>query len=188
LAAAYDPIVGDFVEEFERVVEKNGRFSATLWYYQQLIRSIPALILLNLIYQYERRWQPMMKVLTKRDKLFLVLGILLLIPAVLIGITGILSSAFGVSGPMNSMFDYLHSSPLLAWIVHPITIMGGLVAAFFLNALPVFQLDVSNQADRFVGTIAIRKGYMLQLAVIGVVTFFVTLIFFYLLAENFALF
>ena len=187
LAAVHEPIVGDFAEEFAQMVEENGRFQAFTWYYQQLIRSLPALVQLNLTEQYERRWHPMIKALTTRDKLFLVLGILLLIPAALIGTTGILSSAFGMSGPMNSMFDFLQSSPLLAWIVHPVTIMGGLAAAFLLNALPVFQVSMSNQEDRLVGTIAIRKGYVLQLAVISVVSFFVSLIFLYLLAENFGI-
>ncbi len=188
LAAAYEPIVGDFAEEFEGRVEGNGRFRATIWYWQQLIRSTPALVQLNLTDRYDRRCQSMIVKLTKRDKWFLILGIIFLIPATSIGFTGILSSAFGVSGPMNSMFDFVRSSPLLVWFVHPVVIMGGLILAFLLNALPVFRFDWSNQQDQVIGTVAIRKGYVWQLVVIGVVTFFVLLIFVYLLAENFAVF
>lgn len=181
-------IMGDFREEFAEGVGENGRFRATIWYWQQLFRSAPALYRLKLIHQYERRWLPMMTTLSKRDKQFLFLGVLLLIPAMLIGIPGILFSAFGLAGPMNGIIGFLESSPLLAWLIHPVLIMGGLAVAFLLNALPVFQFSLSNQEDRFVGMIAIRKGRLLHLTVIGVVAFFALLIVTYLLAENLGFF
>lgn len=169
-------VIGDFVEEFEGLVGRNGRFQANVWFWQQLIRSTPALC--------RRRWQTVMNTLTKRDKQFFALGILLLIPALLIGVTGILHSVFGISAPMNNMFDYLRSSPLLAWLVHPAVILGGLAAAFILNAVPVLQISVRNQEEALVGSLTIRKGYWLHLGVLVTAVLFVLVIFLYLLVEN----
>ena len=169
-------IIGDFVEEFEDMVAKNGRFQANIWFWQQLIRSTPTLC--------QRRWQIMMKSLSKRDKQLFVFGLFLLIPALLIGVTGILHSAFGISAPMNNMFDFLHSSPLLAWIVHPAVILGGLAAAFILNAVPVLQVSLRNQDEALVGSLTIRKGYWLHLGVLATAVLFVMVIFLYLLVEN----
>ncbi len=171
-----DYIIGDFVEEFARGVVRNGRFRANIWFWQQLIRSTPVL--------YQRRWQAIMKTLSKRDKQFFVFGIFLLIPALLIGVTGILHSVFGILAPMNNMFDYLYSSPLLAWIVHPVVILGGLTAAFILNALPVLQISVRNQEEALVGSLTIRKGYWLHLGILATAVLFVLVIFLYLLVEN----
>jgi len=171
-----DYIIGDFVEGFESVMVRNGRFRATVWFWQQLIRSTPTLC--------QRRWQIMMKALTKRDKQLFVFGVFLLIPALLIGVTGVLHSVFGISTPMNNMFDFLYSSPLLAWIVHPAVILGGLAAAFLLNALPVVQISVRNQEEVLVGSLTIRKGYWLHMGVLATAVLFLLGIFLYLLAEN----
>ena len=169
-------IIGDFVEEFEQVVAENGRFQANIWFGQQLIRSIPALC--------QRRWQESMKTLTKRDKQFFVFGSLALIPALMIGVTGSLHSLFGISAPMNNMFDFVRSTPLLAWLIHPAVILGGLVVAFVLNALPVLHISLYNQDEAWQGTISLRKGYWLHLIVLGTAVLFGLIIFLYLLAEN----
>lgn len=171
-----DYIIGDFVEEFEEMLVRNGRFRANIWFWQQFIRSTPTLC--------QRRWQIMMKTLSKRDKQLFVLGLFLLIPALLIGVTGILHSVFGISAPMNNMFDFLHSSPLLAWIVHPAVILGGLAAAFILNALPVLQISLRNQDEALVGSLTIRKGYWLHMGVLVTAVLFILIIFVYLLVEN----
>lgn len=169
-------IIGDFAEGFEQVALRNGRFSANIWYWQQIILSAPALC--------QRRWQTIMKTLTKRDKQLFLLGLLSLIPAFLIGVTGSLHSLFGFSAPMNRMFDFLYSSPLLAWIVHPAVILGGLAMAFILNALPVLQISLRNQDKALVGTISLRKGYWLHLGVLATAVLFGLIIFIYLLVEN----
>ncbi len=174
---APDYIVGDFVEEFENLAMQNGRFQATLWFWQQLIRSIPALC--------QRRWQMMRQRLTRRDKQYFVFGVLLLIPALLLGVTGVLHSIFGISGPMHSLFDSVGSRPLLAWVVHPVVILGGLAAAFVLNALPVLQISLRNQEEALVGSLTIRKGYWLHLGVLATAVLFLLIIFLYLLVENF---
>jgi hypothetical protein len=85
---------------------------------------------------------------------------------------------------MNNMFDYLRNTPLLAWIIHPGVILGGLAMAFILNALPVFQIRLRNQGDMLVGSVAIRKGHWLQLAVLGTAILFILVIFAYLSVEN----
>lgn len=123
--------------------------------------------------------------LTRRDKQYFVFGVLLLIPALLLGVTGVLHSIFGISGPMHSLFDSVGSRPLLAWVVHPVVILGGLAAAFVLNALPVLQISLRNQEEALVGSLTIRKGYWLHLGVLATAVLFLLIIFLYLLVENF---
>ena len=181
-------ILGDFAEEYARYVEKNGRFSATFWYAQQLLRSIPALFRLNLNYQLERRWIPMIKSLSNREKQTFVIGILLLIPIMLVSIPGIIYSAFGQPAPMNAVSGFLESNAALSLLIHPVVVMGGLLIAFLLNALPVFSISLNNQNDRIVGSISLKKDHILQLTFVGICLLFGLVIFIYMLAENFHLF
>ena len=176
---APEHIIGDFAEEFELVVLGNGRYSATIWYWRQLIFSTPTLC--------QRRWQTIMTTLTKREKQNLILSVLLLIPAMLIGVPGLLFSIFGWAGPMNSVFGVLESSATLSWLIHPLTVMGGIAVALLLTAWPVIRLEVNGQQDLLI-SLTIRKGYWLHLVVLGTAVFFILLIFAYLLAENFGVF
>lgn len=173
-------IVGDFGEEFERVWLANGRFQARIWFWRQLFRSTPALG--------QRRWQIMMATLSRRDKQFLILSMLLLIPALLISLPGVIFSLFGLAGPMNTIYGALESSAWVSWLIHPLTILGGIAGAVLLTAWPVVQFDIANQQDRLVGSLTIRKGYWLHLGVLGTAGLFLLIILIYLLAENFHLF
>lgn len=177
--AAQECIIGDFAEEFEMALGENGRFQAKIWYWQQFIRSTPALC--------QRRWQTSMTPLTKRDKQFLIFSVLSLIPAMLIGIPGVLFSVFGLAGPMNAVFGTLEGSVWVSWLLHPLTIMGGIALAFLLTAWPVIQLEVNNQQGQLI-SLTLRKGYWLHLAVLGTAVLFMLLIFAYLLAENLQIF
>lgn len=177
---APDYIIGDFVEEFEGAEVRNGRFRANIWFWQQLLRSAPALS--------QRRWQTIMTTLTKRDKQSLILSAVLLIPAILVVISGLLFSLFGLPGPMNALFGVFESNAWLSWLIHPVAIMGGLALALLLTAWPVVRLEVDNHQDRLVGSLTIRKGYWLHMVVLGTAVFFVLLIFIYLFAENLLLF
>ena len=70
------------------------------------------------------------------------------------------------------------------WLIHPAVILGGLVVAFVLNALPVLHISLHNQDEAWQGTISLRKGYWLHLIVLGTAVLFGLIIFLYLLAEN----
>ncbi|KAA3658990.1 MAG: hypothetical protein DWQ04_23535 [Chloroflexi bacterium] len=59
----------------------------------------------------------------------------------------------------------------------PITLFPSLNThgAFILNALPDFQISVRNHEDSVVGSVAIRKGHILQLIILGTVSMLVLL-------------
>ena len=173
-------IVGDFVEEFEDMARGNGRFWANYWLMEQLIGSTPTLC--------HRRWQTMIASLTKRDKQLLILSVLMLIPAMLVGVPGVIFSVFGVAAPMNTVFETLRSSVWLEWLINPLVVIGGIGLAFLLTAWPVVQLDFNNKQDQFVGSLTIRKGYWLHLGVLGTAVLFMLTIFIYLFAENIGFF
>lgn len=129
-----------------------------------------------------------MKTYSKRDKQVLLLSVVLLFPAMLIGIPGLLFSVLGFAEPMNSIFGIVESSFWLSWLFHPVTIMGGIATSFLLTAWSVVTLDLSNENSHLLGSITIRKEYKLHLLVLGTAVFFTLLIFAYLLVENLQLF
>lgn len=177
---APDYIVGDFSEEFEMEVVQSGRFRACFWYWQQLLRSAPNLL--------QRRWQTAMKTLTKRDRLSLTFSILLLVPAMLAVIPGVLYSVFGVAGPMNAIFDTIDRYIWLSWLLHPVLILGGMLLALLLVLWPMVRFEVNNEQDRLVGSFTIRKGLWLHLLVVSTVVLFGLLIFIYMAAEELQIF
>lgn len=177
LLAVQEHILGDFVEEFESVSLRNGRLRAKIWFWQQLFRSMPAMC--------QRRWQTIMATLTRREKQLLILSFFSLIPAMLIGIPGLLFSVFGLAKPMNAIFGFLGGNIWLSWVIHPLVIIGGVGLALLLTAWPVIRLGEGNSQGRL---LIFRKGYWLHLLVLATAVFFILLIFTYLLAENFHIF
>jgi len=107
-------------------------------------------------------------------------GLIFIIPALILATSGILFSIFGLP-QFNQAIDFD------LWIFHPLVVMGGLMAAFGLNLLPVVRLNVRLEEGSLISTIKIQ-GKPLSLALIGLVTLLVMIIFVYLLAENLQIF
>jgi hypothetical protein len=183
-----DGVLGDFAEEFEERAVGNGRFLPLIWYWQQLLKSVPAFCWLSVTYQLERRWIPMFKSLSTREKQTFSISILCLIPVLLITIPGLFHSFFGQSTMMNAVSLFFSNNQFLSIFIHPVVIIGGLLIALLLNVMPVFNLSLANQEDRIIGAISLKKGYILQYTVISICFLIGLIIFTYLLAENFQLF
>jgi hypothetical protein len=97
-----------------------------------------------------------------------ILGLLLLFPAVVLVSTGLL----GLEPPKV--------------IVHPVFVMGGLLAAAVLNALPVLRVHLGHQEGTLVGTMSLRlRGTLLNLVALGLGCFLFATIAVYLFLENF---
>jgi hypothetical protein len=186
-AAEREFLLGDLAESYAVICGKNGRFSANCWYAGQLVRSLPAFFQL----QATRWWVQrsfVMKAISKRESQHFLLGLMLLIPAVLIVIPGLISSFTGWSAPMNAIFDFLQGRTWLSWVIHPAVILGSLLVAFLLNGRNLFEISLRQEPEAFIGTLALRKGRWLSLSIVLVTVLFVTVIFLYLLAEHFAIF
>jgi len=107
-------------------------------------------------------------------------GILFLIPALSISVSGILFSLFG----NTSIFSDLQRT-VSFWniLVHPAVVLGGLALAILINLLAVLKLQVKSEDEHFVGKISIKKSAwnLFPLLIGGLLA---TVIFLYLLAEN----
>ena len=103
-----------------------------------------------------------------RDVRVAVLGFALLLPAFVLVSTGLLH----LERP--------------AALVHPILVMGGLLLALGLNALPVFRVRFGHQEGALVGTVSLRlRGAGLNLVALSLSCLLLTTITVYLLVENF---
>jgi hypothetical protein len=103
-----------------------------------------------------------------RDVRVAVLGFALLLPAFVLVSTGLL---------------HLERPDAL---VHPILVMGGLLLALGLNALPVFRVRFGHQEGALVGTVSLRlRGTGLNLTALSLSCLLLATITVYLLVENF---
>lgn len=95
-------------------------------------------------------------------------GLVLLLPALILVTTGVLELARP---------DVL---------VHPALVMGGLVVALALNALPVLRLALRREDDTLVGTVRLQvRGRGLSLLTLGLGAVLLAAITAYLVVENF---
>ena len=103
-----------------------------------------------------------------RDERVAVLGLVLLLPALVLVSTGLLD---------------LERPDVL---VHPVFVMGGLLLAFALNALPVLRVRFGYEEGGLVGTMSLRlRGTVLNLTALILSCLLLAMITVYLLVENF---
>lgn len=172
-----DMILGDFAEVFWMAVARFGPRRAHIWYWYQVMRALPALCILM---KRNGTRSPIMENgfwLYQERKLALT-GLILSIPAMILCLGGILQSGFGITQINESVhFDW--------FIFHPVLLLGGILAAFTLNLLPVARFRFEDGS--LIGTLKL-KGAALNLTVIGATLLFAGIIFLYALAENFQVF
>lgn len=97
-----------------------------------------------------------------------VVGFVLLLPALILVSSGLL----GLERP-----DAL---------VHPVLVMGGILLAFALNALPVLRVRLGHKEGALVGTVSLRfRGTGLNLVALSLSCLLLATITVYLLVENF---
>ena len=108
------------------------------------------------------------EVLMNRDVRVAVLGFALLLPALVLVSTGLL---------------HLERPDAL---VHPMLVMGGLLLALGLNALPVFRIRFDHEEGALIGTVSLRlRGTVLNLTALSLSCLLLATITAYLLVENF---
>ena len=96
-------------------------------------------------------------------------GIVSMFPAALIVIPGIAQSLLGFRF-INDALDALFADPALGFtkaVTHPAIILGGLMIAFMLNALPLLRLTFDAEETSIVTRILL-KGRSLNLFVTAV--------------------
>ena len=97
-----------------------------------------------------------------------VVGLLLLLPALVLVSSGLL----GLERPDA--------------VVHPVFVMGGLLIAIALNALPILRVRFGHEEGALVGTVSLRlRGTALNLAALGLGCLLLATITVYLFVENF---
>lgn len=177
-------VLGDLAEIYGEGVGENGRFSQTIWYINQLICAIVPSLQLRLGRLLKRRFG-MFHPIRKEDTHRFLISLLLLIPAALIVSTGLLHSFFGITAPMNNLFDFYRDTPLMGWMAHPLTVFGGMVVALGLSVWPFFTFSGSRKELRAHGSVTLTQGSVLSWIVFGVCGLMAAIVFLYLLAENF---
>jgi len=118
---------------------------------------------------------------SRQDHRIAALGLLLIVPALILCFTGILQSLLGTS----QFNDTLAIFKLDSLLFHPVVLLGGLSLAFALNLITVARLRI--QDGSLTGTIQLR-GKLLNLGLLACIGLLLSIIFLYLLTENFQIF
>ena len=170
-------LLGDFAEEYDYLVKTEGVRVAWEWYWPEMLKSTPAL--LYFVKQKLTGRYIMERLFFGRDHHRLAyVGFFLILPALILCLGGILQSALGVRQFNEAInFDL--------FVFNPVIIMGGLILAFGLNLIPVIRLKYED--GTLIGLIKIR-GNLLNLSLIVLISTVLSVIFLYLLAENFQIF
>jgi len=173
-----ETLLGDFTEEYSRRASQVGVSNAKRWYWMETIKSSPALF--HLLAMNFNRSEVMQKLssLTRQNHKMAGLGLLLIIPALILCSGGLALSLLGMNAFSNAInFDL--------FIFNPLVLLGGLFLAFVLNLLTVAQVKI--QDGSLTGTIRLR-GKELNLGLLTCIGLLLSVIFLYLLAENFQIF
>ena len=111
------------------------------------------------------------------------MGLVLIAPALLLVVTGVLQSAGVVSDSQGrSLAD--QATGLLRGLYHPAVILGGLLLAFALNVRPVLRVDLKRQPQAIVGMVTVR-GRLWNLVSVGLALGLLGAILAYAFVENF---
>lgn len=168
-----ETILGDFTEEYYNIVRQFGHRRAWRWYWLEVLKSTPSLILLT---QCKLKRSDIVERLSffEQNNNVALIGLILSIPAFILVFGGILQSGFGLS-----QFNEAVNHDI--FIFHPIILMGGLMLAFALNLIPVVRIKFEE--GNLVGMIKIR-GKLLNLGFATFCCLLAAIIFVYLLFEN----
>lgn len=103
-----------------------------------------------------------------REARIAAVSLVLLLPALLLVLSGLL----GLQQPIA--------------LVHPLLVMGGLILAFALNALPIVRIRVGHEDGALVGAVSLRlRGSGLNLIALSLSCLLFATITLYLFVENF---
>jgi len=171
LEAEREFILGDFAEEFSTLALNNTTIAARIWYWIELIKSIPALLYLRISRTIRSNQM-------KKINAFALIGAILLLPAAFLVVGGVAQSGFG-STAINNFIDHD------LFFFHPALILGGMALALGLNLIPILKLQFQ---EGVVTSTLTLKGRLLNVLLIASILLFAGVIFLYLLAENIQIF
>lgn len=179
-----DALLGDFAEEYTDRVRSEGSVKAGLWYWRQIAGSSGSLLWLKLYRQYERR--TIMNNSMMKDKRFIWIGLLALLPALLIIVPGLLQSGLGITALNDNLEAAYRGFPPLGFLIHPAVLLGGLLIALGLNVLPALDLRWESNERGLTAMVTIKKHW-LHWAVVGFSLLLLATLLVYSLTENFTI-
>ena len=113
-------------------------------------------------------------------------GAVLSLPAALIIIPGLVQGLFGLH-QLNDALDALFLKiPATKLLIHPVVVIGGLLIAAGLNALPVFKFTVVPEDQTLVGVIR-TKDRVSNLVTFLLAGILLASLFAYSITENFVI-
>ena len=170
-------LLGDLSEEFFILTTKYGLFTGRILYWFRVIKSVHSFLVLSKN-KFTRSYFMYDIFQSKNDKKIAVTGLVLIVPAILLCVGGLLQSFLGITSVSNAL-NYQ------SFIFSTFVILGGLFVAFLINMLSIFHIKYQN--GDIIGTLRI-KGKLINLLIIGAIVLFGSIIFLYLLVENFQIF
>jgi hypothetical protein len=178
-----DALLGDFAEEYAVRARSFGYWKASLWYSGQIAGSSVSLVWLRLHHWFERR-EHMKDNFGIWDRRFIGIGLLALLPALLVVVPGVLQSGLGLSGPNDGLDAAFNRLPVLRFLIHPAVLLGGLLVAFALNALPALGLHWERNPEGLSATVTF-KNHWLHWTLVGLSLLMLATILAYSVTENF---
>ncbi len=171
-----EAVIGDFEEAFsDRRTRGFGRLKSSLWLTSELIHSGPHLAYQTVQHFWKRRTTMMTSDSATRNQSYLaVIGFVALMPAATLLASGVMQTFFGETAISETVFSTLH----------PAIVLGGLMIALTLNAIPLFRIEYHADSVALSGTITLKGRWRNAMVVVGG-CLFLSAIFLYLCLENF---
>lgn len=179
-----DAILGDFAEEYSTLRCNSSDSKAKLSYWQQTFRSCLPLIGMKISRHIERSLAMLEKMPLMQNKRLVWIGLAALLPALLLVITGVLQSGFGITTPNDALDALFQRYAVLKLIIHPLILLGGLGLALILNLLPASQLHWDRESQSLSATMTLKNN-VLHWALVGISLLLLGIILLYSIVENF---
>jgi hypothetical protein len=180
-------ILGDLQETFAQIEVERGAAFARSWYWHETLAALPNFALHSLQSTQIRRqtvngntWND--NWFGKQNSLIAGVALLLLLPALLIVVPGLLFSFFGkpIEASLNSVPG---AAQLLAWVDNPIIVLGGLFIALVINLMAVMQIKLESVEDTYRAIFTVRRKTW-NLILLGLAVFLTITLLVYAIGEN----
>jgi hypothetical protein len=153
-----EAILGDLQETFVQIAEERGTAIAMVWYWLELARVMPGFLL----YSFE---SPTLRRKTVTGTFFYrergwtaLLSLLLLLPAMLLVIPGLLFEVYGkaIEASLNSIPGLVS---LRAWVDSPWIILGGLGITLLINMIAILHVGFRSTKQEITATLTWKRSY-----------------------------
>ena len=179
-----ESVLGDFAEMFNAHGHQGDLRKARIWYWMQVFKSAPGLLILKLDNELERRLDAMTKNMNSHKMPSLWISLIALIPGLMLVIPGIMQSGLGYFGANDAMDAMFAKYPALGILQNPFLLLGGLLLVFILNITPAIKLRMERQPEGLTSVITF-KPVLLHWIFAGTSILLVGIILVYAFLENF---